>query len=360
MKILTVVGARPQFIKASVLSAELARQGCREFLVHTGQHYDDNMSKVFFDGLKLREPDRYLGVGSASHALQTAEIMTRLEPVLASISPDCVLVYGDTNSTLAGALVASKLQIPIGHVEAGLRSFNRQMPEEINRLVVDHIATQHFAPTQTAVDNLLHEGIKSDLHLVGDLMVDLVNATVQSLPKHPRILQRFNLTSHAYGVATVHRAANTDDPEAFRAILKGLRGLDFPIVFPVHPRTLPLFQAEAASPSGNIITCEPLNYSDMIALEAHAKVILTDSGGIQKEALTLAVPCVTLRRETEWVETLENGWNVLSGTDPDLISRYATRPKPTAESRRHYGEGTTAKQIANILIVGHRLKEAIA
>lgn len=360
MKVLTVVGARPQFIKASVLSAELARQGCKECLVHTGQHYDDNMSKVFFDGLRLKEPDHSLGVGSASHAVQTSQMMTRLEPIVESEQPDCVIVYGDTNSTLAGALVAAKLRVPVGHVEAGLRSFNGHMPEEINRVVSDHVATHHFAPTAIAVENLSREGIVANVHLVGDLMVDLVAETVRNLVEWPSVLRRFGLAPGGYGVLTVHRAANTDDQNAFRAILEGLRKLDFPVVFPIHPRSLPLFRDADPLARANIVACEPLSYSDMIALQAKARVILTDSGGIQKEALTLNVPCVTLRRETEWVESLEDGWNVLAGTDPDLIYQYAIRPKPTVAPRRFYGDGRTAEHIAAILLAGRRLQEATA
>ena len=272
----------------------------------------------------------------------------------------CLLVYGDTNTTLAGALVAAKMQVPVGHIEAGLRSYNRQMPEEINRIVVDHVAAQHFAPTKTAVDNLAREGINEEVHLVGDLMVDLVNATVSALPPRPGVLQRFDLASRAYGVATVHRAANTDNRETFRAILEGLRGLDFPVVFAVHPRTLPLMRAEDASANKNIIACEPLSYCDMIALQAHARVILTDSGGMQKEAFALKVPCVTLRRETEWVETLEEGWNVLAGSDPDLIRQYALRPKPMKAPTQQNGDGKTAERIAKILLTGRRFHEAIA
>lgn len=360
MKILTVVGARPQFIKASVLSAELAKRDCVECLVHTGQHYDDNMSKVFFEGLKLKEPDHYLEVGSASHAVQTANMMSRLEPVIKAERPDLVLVYGDTNTTIAGALVAAKLQVPVGHVEAGLRSYNRQMPEEINRIIVDHIATTLFAPSQTAMEHLASEGINSDVHFVGDLMVDLVSATAQALPKQPKILQRFALTSGSFGVATIHRASNTDDPGAFHAIMAGLQRIGFPIVFPVHPRTLPLLQDASMTVKSNVLACEPLSYADMIALQMHARVILTDSGGMQKEALALEVPCVTLRRETEWTETLDRGWNVLAGSDPDLIYRYAVRPRPTVAPRSHYGDGDAARRITEILLRISPRQRAIA
>jgi UDP-N-acetylglucosamine 2-epimerase len=357
MKVLTVVGARPQFIKASVLGKELQRQGCEECLVHTGQHYDHNMSKVFFDGLNIRNPDHYLGVGSATHALQTAQIMMRLEPVILKERPDIVLVYGDTNSTLAGALVAAKLNIPVAHVEAGLRSFNRQMPEEMNRVVADHVSSFHFAPTATAVAQLRHEGIEQGVYLVGDLMVDLVRSTVTTLPEKPSIMERFRLIPGSYAVATIHRPANTDNQANFRSILEGMKLLDFPVIFPAHPRTLPLARCAV---QGNVTICEPLPYADMIALEAHARVILTDSGGIQKEALVLRVPCVTLRTETEWVETLESGWNVLVGADSSLIARYAARGRPSKEPAEHYGDGKTAKRIVDILLSALITKKAIA
>jgi UDP-GlcNAc3NAcA epimerase len=360
MKVLTVVGARPQFIKASLLSAEFVKQGCLECLVHTGQHYDYGMSKVFFEGLDLKEPDHYLEVGSATHAVQTANMMSRLEPVIEAERPDWVLVYGDTNTTLAGALVASKLNVRLGHVEAGLRSFNRQMPEEVNRIIADHIADVHFAPSKTAVDHLASEGLNDNVHLVGDLMVDLVNLTKHNLPKRPSVLERFGLTSGNFGVATVHRASNTDDIRVFKDILKGLNALDFPIVFPVHPRTVPLMEAVGASQKANVLSCEPLSYVDMIALQAHARMILTDSGGMQKEALALKIPCVTLRRETEWIETLEDGWNALAGANPDLIVRYGHRPRPASDPRSHYGDGKTAERIVGLLINGLAQQRAIA
>ena len=361
MKILTVVGARPQFIKASVLSAELAKQGCVERLVHTGQHYDYNMSRIFFEGLSIKEPDYYLDVGSASHAVQTANIMTRLEPIIDAERPAWVIVYGDTNTTLAGALVASKLRVPLGHVEAGLRSFNRYEPEEVNRIVTDHIADAHFASTSSSVEHLANEGITASVHTVGDLMVDLVKETAQRLARRPPVLERFALSSGTYGIATVHRASNTEDSQTFESILQGLRKLDFPVVFPIHPRSVPLFNASLAKyPKTNIMPCEPLSYTDMIALQAHARVVLTDSGGIQKEALTLKIPCVTLRRETEWTETLADGWNILAGCDPDLIWRAASRPKPATEPGSYYGDGTTAARITTILLAAATVQKAIA
>lgn len=361
MKVLTVVGARPQFIKAAVLSKELARQGCTECMVHTGQHYDHNMSRIFFDGLDMREPDHYLEVGSASHAIQTANMMVHLEPVIESEQPDWVLVYGDTNTTLAGSLVAAKLRIPLGHVEAGLRSFNREMPEEINRIVADHVASAHFAPTKLAVKHLADEGIIESVHLVGDLMVDLANLTVQQLPEPPEILTRLKLARGAYGVVTIHRAGNTDNAETFEQILEGLSRIEYPIIFPVHPRTSKLLRSMSlkAIPR-NIRPCEPLSYVEMIALQAHARMIFTDSGGIQKEALSLGVPCVTLRRETEWPETLQSGWNTLAGSNPAVIATQGMRLRPTVVPAPCYGDGTSAFRITQVLMTGAPLPQAVA
>lgn len=359
MRVLTVVGARPQFIKAAVLSAEFSKhRDVEEILVHTGQHYDYEMSQVFFDELKLVKPNYHLEVGSASHAVQTAEIMKRLEPHVENERPDWVLVYGDTNSTLGGALVAAKLLVPVAHVEAGLRSFNRSMPEETNRVVADHVASLLFAPHEHAARQLVREGIKERIEVVGDLMVDLVMETAASLPAHSPILDRFGVAPGGYGVVTVHRASNTDDPLAFARIVKGLRRLKFPVVFPVHPRTTQLAQQALAGERGdNIIACEPLSYRAMIALQRHASVILTDSGGMQKEAYALGVPCVTLRKETEWVETLNDGWNALAGTDPDAIARLALRKAPVKERRPHYGDGRCARRICEALA---RVGETVA
>jgi UDP-GlcNAc3NAcA epimerase len=281
MKVLSIVGARPQFIKAAVLSPEFAASGIEEVLVHTGQHYDHNMSQIFFDGLKLKQPDHYLGVGSASHATQTAAMMARLEPILAAVSPDWVLVYGDTNSTLAGSLVAAKQNVPLAHVEAGLRSFDRTMPEEINRVVSNHVATALFAPTRTAFENLIRESLTRGVYLVGDLMVDLVRSVAVTLPTRPPILERFGLSPGEYGVVTVHRVANTEDHGAFRNIMTALRRLTFPVVFPVHPRTTTLFN-EIGEGAGNVIGCEPLAYMDLVALQANARVVITDSGGCRR------------------------------------------------------------------------------
>lgn len=348
MKVLSVVGARPQFIKAAVLSAEFARREWTECLVHTGQHYDFQMSDVFFDQLKLRNPDHFLEVGSASHGIQTGEMMKRLEPVIEAEQPACVVVYGDTNSTLAGALVAAKLKMKLAHVEAGLRSFNRDMPEEINRVVADHISTFLFAPTKNAAKRLKIEGVGGEIYVVGDLMVDLLFATSMSANATSTVLDRFDLHKGAYGLVTVHRASNTGDQELFQRILEGLRRVEFPIIFPVHPRTAPLVSKVADKPK-NVVFCEPLSYYDSIALQENARVVITDSGGIQKEAYALGVPCVTLRDETEWIETLECGWNVLVGTDPNRIERAAKRLSPKTLPRRAFGDGNSATMIADVL-----------
>ncbi|MDQ6780558.1 MAG: UDP-N-acetylglucosamine 2-epimerase (non-hydrolyzing) [Candidatus Eremiobacteraeota bacterium] len=348
--ILTIVGARPQFVKASVLSAELAGQ-CHEVMVHTGQHYDYEMSEVFFKDLDIRAPDRLLEVGSGSHAFQTAEMMKRLEPIMLEVLPDWVVVYGDTNTTLAGALVAAKLRFPVAHIEAGLRSFNRAMPEEVNRCVTDHLADLHFAPHARAARQLAAEGITKSIEVSGDLMVDVLLKASVTLPPQPRILANVGITPGSYGVVTIHRASNTEDPETFRRIIAGLRRLPMRLIFPVHPRTVALARANRIGFSGdNIYPCPPLSYNDMLALQRDARVIITDSGGMQKEALVLGVPCVTLRDETEWVETVESGWNALAGSDPDAIERLALRPRPAAEPPAFYGDGHAARRIAGSLL----------
>lgn len=319
MKILTVVGARPQFIKAAPVSKALRNAGHHEYLVHTGQHYDHAMSQIFFDELGIPQPDINLGVGSGSHGRQTGEMLMRLEEVIQEQKPDWVLVYGDTNSTLAGALAAVKLHVPVAHVEAGLRSFNREMPEEHNRVLTDHCADLLFCPTQTAVDNLAREGITQGVHLVGDTMYDAVLQFGELARQRSRILERLGLTPKHYLLATVHRPYNTDNGENLRSILSAFVECGETVIFPVHPRTRARM-AEAGvmemlegAPQVRLI--EPVGYLDMLMLEQHARVILTDSGGMQKEAYFFAVPCVTLRPETEWVETVAAGWNVVVGAD---------------------------------------------
>lgn len=351
MKILSVVGARPQFVKAAVLSAEFAERGIEEVLVHTGQHYDAEMSDVFFTELNIPKPKYELGVGSAGHGVQTGEMMRRIEPVAIAERPDTIVVYGDTNSTLAGALIGAKLGIPVAHVEAGLRSFNRAMPEEINRIVADHVSSWLFVPNARATAQLACEGIVDGVVEVGDLMVDLVTRVAKTLPKEPPVLERFGVTPYAYGVATIHRASNTDDAQTFGRLIDGLHAVDMPIVFPVHPRTRGIADARGVGRNDNILVSAPLSYGETIALLSRACVVFTDSGGMQKEAYMLRVPCVTLREETEWLETLEDGWNVLAGSDPAKIARSARRLMP-AKQKNHYGNGRSAETIVNALIAG--------
>ena len=338
-----------------MLSEEFARQReVIESVIHTGQHYDYEMSRIFFDELALPEPDLCLDVGSAPHGAQTGDMLSRLEPILDRARPDFVLVYGDTNTTLAGALAAVKLSLPVVHVEAGLRSFDRTMPEEINRVVVDHISAVHFAPNENAVAQLEREGIRESVHRVGDLMVDLVTRTARRMDPQPEILRKLGFERGAYALATVHRAANTDDPAAFARIVAALRRLPFPVVFPVHPRCRALVEALAVGRVGdNIIGGKPVSYRQMVALEQHARVILTDSGGVQKEAFALGVPCVTLRRTTEWTETLRDGWNVLAGDDPDAIVAAAVRGRPGSPGG-YANVGRCAALVCETLLRLHR------
>jgi UDP-N-acetylglucosamine 2-epimerase len=349
MKIVTVVGARPQFIKAAPLSRALRRNpATHEFLLHTGQHYDDAMSAVFFRELDLPQPDLNLGVGSGSHAAQTAQMLQGIEAVLIQERPDSLLIYGDTNSTLAGALAAAKLHIPVAHVEAGLRSYDRTMPEEINRVVADQLATLLFCPTEGARANLAAEGITAGVHVVGDVMYDSLQANLVLAAQRPAPAAVRDLPNRGYLLVTVHRAANTDDPAQLRAIVTALNALDEPVIFPVHPRT------RAALAAGlplrpHVRAIDPVGPLDMLRLEQGARLILTDSGGVQKEAYWLAVPCLTLRDETEWVETVAHGWNVLVGTDPARIIAAVATFAPPGTPPPLYGTGHAAEAIAAIL-----------
>lgn len=324
MKVVTIVGARPQFIKASALSRVL-RKRHKEILVHTGQHYDYDMSGVFFDGLELPAPDVNLGVGSGGHGAQTGAMLRGIEEVLMAEKPDWVLIFGDTNSTLAGALAAAKLHLPVAHVEAGLRSFNRRMPEEINRVVADHLSELLLCPTSTAVANLAGEGITHNVHLIGDVMLDLLEwAKAKVLAQPPPILDRLALKKRQYLLATVHRSENTDDPARLANILNAFNDLNEQIVFPVHPRTRKTIAASNFSLQPHVRLIDPVGYMEMVALTNSSRLVLTDSGGLQKEAFWLGVPCITLRDETEWVETVASGWNVLAGSDRKKIVRAVT------------------------------------
>lgn len=348
MKVVSIIGARPQFIKAAVVSRSLRERG-REVLVHTGQHYDENMSGVFFRQLGLPTPDVNLGVGSGSHAAQTAAMLVGVEKVLVAEKPDWVLVYGDTNSTLAGALAAAKLRFPLAHVEAGLRSYNRAMPEEINRVLTDQVSDLLFCPTDAAAANLAREGVTHGVYAVGDVMLD---ALQQALPlaretAHP--LDTYRLLPRSYALLTIHRAGNTDDFGRLQAIFAALGRLDLPVVFPVHPRTRQAIQENGLILPTNVCFIDPVGYLEMLVLEENADCMITDSGGMQKEAYWLGVRCITLREETEWTETVAQGWNRLVGVDPYAIIAAVQGWVPAGDRPPVYGQGQAAGQIAAIL-----------
>ncbi len=348
MKIVSVIGARPQFIKAAALSHALRRDH-QEILVHTGQHYDDNMSKVFFDELDIPQPDFNLGVGSGNHGAQTGVMLARIEELLLNERPDWVLVYGDTNSTLAGALAGSKLHIHVAHVEAGLRSFNRKMPEEINRVLADHLSDLLFCPSQTAVDNLASEGIRQGVHNIGDVMADTLFYAADRARNRSNILTKLGISNRDYLLATIHRAENTDERVRLINILNALNEIGDRIIFPVHPRTRKSIESLGYIPSPNVQMIEPVGYLDMVMLEQFSKMILTDSGGIQKEAYWLGIPCLTLREETEWTETIDSGWNLLVGSDKDRIIQAVKSFQPPANRPMLYGEKNAAERILKAL-----------
>jgi UDP-N-acetylglucosamine 2-epimerase len=413
LKLLSVVGARPQFIKAAVLSRAL-RQRWHEVLVHTGQHYDDLMSDVFFRELGLPQPDVNLGVGSASHAVQTARMLEGLEVVYERERPDLVIVYGDTNSTLAGALGAAKLRIPVAHVEAGFRTYERDLPEEINRVLTDHVAAYLFCATEGAVKALSREGITANAHFTGDLMYDSllaalpqaqsieaevlmrhgVMATDSPSPETPALSDETPATSslslegegrgegdfrsspssflrgtesapgrdilsspkasvegspQPYYLATIHRAATTDDPATLARVLDAFSGLDLPVILPLHPRTAAAMRRAGLETPANVRAVEPVGYFEMLALERNARAILTDSGGVRREAYWLSVPCVTLRAESEWPETVQTGWDALAGTEPKAIVEAARRPRPETPPPPLFGDGHAAAKIVEIL-----------
>ncbi|HTR39639.1 MAG TPA: UDP-N-acetylglucosamine 2-epimerase (non-hydrolyzing) [Bryobacteraceae bacterium] len=342
MKVVTVVGARPQFIKAAAVSREL-RKGHLEVLVHTGQHYDYEMSGIFFDGLDIPPPEVNLGVGSGSHGAQTGSMLKGIEDVLLAERPDWLLIYGDTNSTLAGALAASKLSVPVAHIEAGLRSFNRNMPEEINRVVADHLSNVLLCPSETALSNLASEGVSQNVHLVGDVMLDVLNWARQRTAGKPlQLLDRLGLKKKSYLLATVHRSENTDDLSKLSRILSALNSLDEPVVFPVHPRTRKAITRVDCQLKSHVQLIDPLGYLDMVGLAESATLVLTDSGGLQKEAYWLGVPCLTLREETEWVETVEAGWNTLVGSNSEKIVQAVRSVVPAASRPSLYGDGCAA------------------
>jgi UDP-GlcNAc3NAcA epimerase len=349
MKVVSVVGARPQFIKAAAVSRELRKEH-EEILVHTGQHYDRLMSAVFFEELDIPEPEVNLGIGSGLHGEQTAAMLAGIEEILLAERPDWVLVYGDTNSTIAGALAAAKMHIRVAHVEAGLRSFNRAMPEEINRVITDHISTLLFCPSQTAIDNLRAEGITSGAYLVGDVMADALELVAERASSRSDILERLGLGEREYLLATIHRAENTDDPVRLRNIMNAFNSLDESLILPLHPRTRKALEALEYLPARQVRLIDPVSYLDMVKLESSARMILTDSGGIQKEAYWLGVPCITLRDETEWVETVEEGWNKLVGVDHELILRAVRSFRPPLTQSELYGNGQAAKNIVKKIL----------
>ncbi len=344
MKIFTIVGARPQFIKAASVSRAIFKHNrshagnllkIDETIIHTGQHYDHNMSQIFFKELEIPTPDYNLEIGSGSHGLQTGQMLIRLEELLRSKKPDLIIVYGDTNSTLAGALAAVKLHIPIAHVEAGLRSFNRMMPEEHNRVLTDHCSNLLFCPTQTAVENLLKEGITSGVHLVGDVMYDSVMYNVALAGKKSKIVEELQLDHKKYALATLHRAENTDNIDRLNGIftaLEEIAGEGLPVILPLHPRTRKVLNSSKFR-QNFLRIIDPVPYLDMLMLEKHASLVFTDSGGVQKEAYWMKIPCVTLRDETEWIETIDEGWNVLAGADKEKIIKLSKRNWPSVQKK---------------------------
>jgi len=362
MKIVTIVGARPQFVKAVVVSKEL-RKHHHEVLVHTGQHYDVELSRVFFDELGIPEPDYNLGIGSDTHARQTGRAMMSIEDTLLAEKPELVLVYGDTNSTLAAALAAVKLHIPVAHVEAGPRMFDRNIPEEVNRVLTDHVSSLLFAPTQTSVENLKKEGITAGVHLTGDVMLDSFLYFSRVARDRSQVLQRLGLEKGRYLLATVHRARNTDIEQNLRSMIEAFLSLDEKIVFPVHPRTqkkldelnlnlnlIPQAGSRAQSESeSHLHLLPPVGYLDSLILTQNASKVLTDSGGLQKEAYFAGVPCITLDDSTGWPETVEDGWNILVGSRREEIIESVRRFRPEGTQREIFGDGRAAQRIVQAM-----------
>jgi UDP-N-acetylglucosamine 2-epimerase len=353
-KFLSVVGARPNFIKLPPIHSALMRHNVDHIIVHTGQHYDYEMSKVFFENFKLPDPHYNLNIGSGSHAYQLGEMIQSIEEVLLKENPEVVLVYGDTNSTLAGALTAAKLNFPVAHIEAGLRSFDRSMPEEINRVLTDHISDTLFCPTKTASKNLRREHVWGKAYSTGDVMVETLNEFTSLSGKKSNVLNRLNLEPKGYILVTIHRAENTESVAKLSKIVAALLRINGKLVFPVHPRTIKflkeynLFQELCSSP--NITMSEPLSYIDFTQLELHSSKIITDSGGVQKEAYLLGVPCITIRENTEWLETIETGWNTLVGTDLKKICDAVKNFEPILTRKPIFGKGDASFKIAEILV----------
>ena len=343
-----MIGNRPQFVKAAAVSRRL-RKRCEEVIVHTGQHYDDDLSRIFFDELGVPAPARELNAGGGTNTAQTARILAGLEPVLAELEPAMVLVYGDTNSTLAGALAARQAGIATGHVEAGMRSFDRAMPEELNRVLTDHASDLLLCSTETAVANLEREGAAGEVHLVGDVMADVSLAFRDIAEERSEILGELGVEPGSYLVVTAHRAGNVDDRDRLEQLAELLAALPGPVIFPVHPRTRARLEAAGLTGGlGGVRLVQPLGYLDFMKLARHARAILTDSGGVQKEAYLLGVPCVTLRDTTEWVETVEAGWNVLVDLDRDAALAALER-NPPAERPELYGGGNAAERVCELV-----------
>jgi UDP-GlcNAc3NAcA epimerase len=363
IRIITIVGARPQFVKAASVSRAIKRYNdlstelvITEEILHTGQHYDDEMSRIFFEQLQIPEPAWNLNIGSSSHGRQTGQMLEKIESVLLKETPDFCIVYGDTNSTLAGALAAAKLHIPTAHVEAGLRSFNKRMPEEINRILSDHVSELLFCPTETAAGNLRTEGIKEGIHKIGDVMYDsIIYYSSRANNLAVDLLQKQGVKPKSFYLATVHRAENTDDKNRLSQIVKAFNEIarqDCPLILPLHPRTVKYIGNYKLNLSNHIRTTKPLSYLEMLALEQNAKAILTDSGGIQKEAFCFGVPCITLRDETEWLETVQTGCNTLSGAETQKIIHAVRDLKKscTLDMQEFYGDGRASEKIVEIIV----------
>tara|TARA_B100001964_G_C14250638_1_gene609756 strand:+ start:817 stop:1875 length:1059 start_codon:yes stop_codon:yes gene_type:complete len=348
MKIISVVGARPQFIKLAILSKEL-RENHNEIIIHTGQHYDDNMSRYFFEEMQIAKPDYNLNIGSGSHGKQTAEMLIGLEDIFLHQQPDVVITFGDTNTTLATGLAATKLNIPVAHVEAGLRSHNREMPEEINRILTDHISDYLFAPTLNAMENIKSENLYGKPFLVGDVMYDSLLYYGKIAEQKSRILKNLKLKQKEYILLTLHRPYNVDNIQKLQNIFSALKQTKRFIVLPVHPRTCKMIESTNTIIPENISIIEPLGYLDFIFLQKHSEKIITDSGGIQKEAYLNGIPCITIRPETEWIETVKAGWNVLVGDKKDQLIENCLHFKPSHNRPRYFGDGDSSKKIISIL-----------
>ena len=352
IRILTVVGARPQFVKAAVVSRALAATSMvEEIMVHTGQHFDANMSDIFFDEMKIPEPDHNLGIGGGTHGANTGRMLEQIEQLLFGEKPDMVLVFGDTDSTLAAALAAAKLMIPIGHVEAGLRSFNRAMPEEINRVLTDHISDLLFSPSDVSVGNLAREGIAADkVHCTGDVMFDAVEMFAPVAAQPSSILSDLGIRRGEYALCTIHRKENTDALDRLHSIFAGLADSGAQIILPLHPRTRNVLAANDIPVGANIRIIDPVGYLDMLALQEGARLVGTDSGGVQKEAFFLSVPCITFRDETEWVELVEIGANKLVGADREAIATSLAARLAPVSRQPLYGDGSASHIIAKTIV----------